>query len=131
MLESATKVIAAAKACVKSGGIDPNKLRLYTDYVIARVGTVDIVYVGMTSNYTARKKAHTGKRFPKSMFTMMPVATGLNRNKARALEQILITAYGLDTLINMINSIAPKKWEFFLSEFGQMLTLIDSWLDPE
>lgn len=58
MLESATKVIAAAKACVKSGGIDPNKLRLYTDYVIARVGTVDIVYVGMTSNYTARKKAH-------------------------------------------------------------------------
>ena len=62
---------------------------------------------------------------------MMPIATGLSLGEARALEQSLIVAYGLDTLKNMINSISPKKWNTFKSEFNQMRSLIDSWKDPE
>ena len=57
--------------------------------------------------------------------------TGLSLAQARALEQTIITAYGLDTLKNMINSISPKKWENFKTEFNQMKTLIESFYDPE
>ena len=62
---------------------------------------------------------------------MMPIATNLTKSQARALEQTLITAYGIDTLKNKINSISPKKWNNFKSEFSQMQTLIQSWKDPE
>lgn len=62
---------------------------------------------------------------------MMPIATNLSKAQARAMEQTIITAYTLDTLKNMINSISPKKWNNFKTEFDQMTTLIKSWIDPE
>lgn len=55
----------------------------------------------------------------------------MSKAQARAMEQAIITAYGLDTLKNLINSISPKKWGNFKTEFEQMLTLIQSWRDPE
>lgn len=51
--------------------------------------------------------------------------------QARAMKQTIISAYTLNTLCNMINSISPRKWKYFKSEFEQMSTLIQSWLDPE
>ena len=127
---SATRVISAVQTKIKAKGVNPNSLKSYTVYVIARKGTTDVVYVGMTKNYSSRKTAHS-RRFPSSKYTMMPIATGLSYAQARALEQTLITAYTLDTLKNMINSISPKRWGFFKSEFEQMNLLIQSWLDPE
>ena len=62
---------------------------------------------------------------------MMPIATGLTKDKARAMEQTIITAYTLETLVNMVNSISPKKWSNFKTEFEQMNTLIQSWIEPE
>lgn len=129
----ASQTIAAVKAKAKAGGINPNNLRQYTVYIIVRKGTIDVVYVGITKNYSARKRQHTspGKRFPTSKYTMMPIKTGLTKNEARAMEQTIITAYTLDTLVNMINSISPKKWSTFKSEFEQMSTLMQSWIDQE
>ena len=129
----ASQIIAAVKAKAKAGGINPNNLRQYTVYIIVRKGTIDVVYVGITKNYSARKRQHTspGKRFPTSKYTMMPIKTGLTKNEARAMEQTIITAYTLDTLVNMINSISPKKWSTFKSEFEQMSTLMQSWIDQE
>lgn len=115
---------------MSKGGLDPRELGNYSVYMIVRKNTTDAVYVGMTKNYIARKNAHK-KRFPENSFTIMPVATNLSKTQARALEQTLITAYTLDTLKNMINSISPRKWSNFKSEFEQMLTLIESWMDPE
>lgn len=62
---------------------------------------------------------------------MIPVATGLSLEHARALEQTLITAFGIDSLINMINSISPAKWRHFTKEFSRMQSLILSYWDPE
>ena len=93
-------------------------------------GTIDVVYVGITTRFNARQKQHQ-KRFPKSNYTMMPVATGLTKSQARAMEQTIITAYTLDTLVNIINSISPKKWNNFKTEVKQMTTLMESWIDQE
>ena len=133
LIESAAQTISAVVAKAKTGGIDPKNLNSYTVYIIVRKGTVDVVYVGITKNYASRKSQHTGsgKRFPKSKYTMLPIATGLSKTQARAMEQTIITAYTLDTLKNMINSITPSKWKKFKREFNQMRTLIESWKDPE
>ena len=128
--KSASKTISAVKTKIKAGGLDPTKLKSYTVYVITKKGTTDVVYVGITKRYPTRKSQHK-KRFPTNKYTMLPVATNLTKSQARALEQTLITAYGIDTLKNMINSISPKKWNDFKNEFSQMQTLIQSWKDPE
>lgn len=62
---------------------------------------------------------------------MMPISTGLSKAQARVMEQTIITAYTLDSLNNVINSISPKKWNNFITEFNQISTLIQSWIDPE
>jgi hypothetical protein len=62
---------------------------------------------------------------------MIPIATGLTLKESRALEQTIIMAYGIDTLKNMINSISPKKWSNFKTEFEQMQSLIAAFADPE
>ena len=43
----------------------------------------------------------------------------------------IINAYTLDSLKNLINSISPAKWNTFKSEAQQLITLIESWADPE
>lgn len=126
----AASTVSAVISKVKSGGIDPKKLRGETVYVIVRKGTSDVEYVGRTKNYSARYSAHQ-KKFPSKSYTMMPVATGLNLAQARVLEQTIITAYGIDTLKNMINSISPSKWGNFKTEFNQMKNLIVAFADPE
>ena len=130
LMASATQTVSAVKSKASSGGINPNELSNYTVYIIVIDKSNDVVYVGITKRYSSRKNQHA-KRFPKSKYTMMPIATGLTKNEARAMEQTIITAYTLDTLINMINSISPKKWSKFKSEFEQMSTLMQSWIDQE
>lgn len=49
------------------------------------------------------------EKFPSNKYDMYAVATGLSLAQARAMEQTIITAYGIDTLKNMINSISPKN----------------------
>lgn len=125
---SAATTISAVKANVNKGGVKPGGGN--TVYVITRKGTTDVVYAGRTCNFNARKSAHQ-KKFPSGSYTMYAVATGLTLAQARALKQTIITAYTIDTLKNMINSISPSKWGNFKTEFNQMGTLIQSWIDPE
>ncbi len=127
---SAQRTISKVVAKVQAGGLDERKLRDNTVYVIVRNGTSDVIYVGRTNNFSARRNAHK-KRFPTNKYTMLAIASNLTLSQARALEQTIITAYGIDTLKNMINSISPKKWSQFKSEFEQMQTLIESVFDPE
>ena len=55
---------------------------------------------------------------------MKVVATGMTLPESRALEQILIVAFSLEALNNVINSIAEMKWDQFLEEFNRMCTLV-------
>ncbi len=127
---TAEQVISKVKSQIKSGGIN-EKTGGYSVYVITKKKSEDVVYVGMTNCVARRRSQHQSKRFPKNKYDFYVVATDLSKESARALEQTLITAYSLDTLANMINSISPKKWGTFENEFDQMMKLIESWIDPE
>lgn len=136
---AAQRTITAVKANLKKNGVT-YKVGTHTVYVIYPNGSnYDVCYVGRTNNYPRRQKEHqhykkkgeSKSRFPIEEFTMVAVATGLTLAQSRALEQTLITAYSTVTLKNLMNSISPKKWKYFKSEFKQMRNLIDSWIDPQ
>ena len=132
LMATAQQAIKAVKAQIQQKKLKESQLKNYTVYAIARKGTTDVVYVGITKSYSSRQYTHqrkSGARFPTSKFDMVPIATNLSYKQARALEQTLICAYGIDTLYNMINSISPKKWGTFVQEFNQMATLIESYFD--
>ena len=110
--------------------VDPNNLRDNSVYVMIDRNTQAVWYVGLTRNYSSRQNTHqNGKNavFPSATYTMIPVATGMTRNEARALEQSLITAYTLESLGNMINSISPSKWSNFTYEFERAGSLISGY----
>ncbi|MCR5836933.1 MAG: hypothetical protein K6G88_10550 [Lachnospiraceae bacterium] len=62
---------------------------------------------------------------------MYAVAHGLTYTQSRVLEQAIITAYTLNNLQNLRNSIAQKNWNQFEDKFEDMQTLIQSYWDPE
>ena len=67
----------------------------------------NVIYVGITKNFKARKAAHAGR------FDIVEMKDGLTRADARAIEQHLIDKIGLGknggTLLNKINSIATNN----------------------
>jgi RHS repeat-associated protein len=73
-----------------------------------------VKYVGITKrNPLIRFGEHelalgTGREFLR--YSVVPGATNLNRINARIWEQTLINKHGLDNLLNIRNSIAPKYW---------------------
>ena len=117
---------------IETGGENKNNLKNHSVYVIYETGTTDVWYVGRTSNYEARQKAHqrSGGRFPSAQFTMIPVKTGLSLEDARALEETLICAFLADLCFqNAIHSIARKKWSKFEKNFQRASSLIGALLD--
>ncbi len=62
---------------------------------------------------------------------MYAVAHGLTYTQSRVLEQAIITAYTLNNLQNLRNSIAQKKWNKFKDNFTYVQTLIQIYCDPE
>lgn len=127
----AQQVRAAVYTAVAKGGVNPNNLSNNTVYVIASNDNKKVWYVGRTTNYPARRSAHIRSGKLCSGRKMLPVATGLSLNAARALEQTLIMAFSLDALLNIINSISPANWGKFTSEVERMQSLLISYWDPE
>ena len=130
----AEEVVAWAEAQVSAKTYSTSQLSNYTVYAIARKGTVKIEYVGITKSYDSRNYYHQRRpnaNYPVEDYEMVPIATGLTYKDARALEQTLITAYTLDCLDNMINSIAKGKFNKFADEFNRMNSLISCYFDEE
>ena len=108
-------------------GIQKEELRDNSVYIITNASS-EVVYVGRTSNYARRQYSHqeapNSKYKRKDGYSMKVVATGMTLPESRALEQILIVAFSLEALNNVINSIAEMKWDQFWEEFNRMCTLV-------
>ena len=125
-MEAAEEAKIWVRAQIDAGGVDENNLKDHSIYVILDKSTDEVVYVGRTSNFAARYYAHQrskNARFSDKLYTMLPIATGMTLDEARALEQLLISAYTLDALCNSINSIAERNWSKFEYEFERVQTL--------
>lgn len=134
LYSAAQRTISAVKAKLKKKGVTHRNGTNSVYAIYPNKSDYDVCYVGRTQNFKARQYRHQkrpGAIYPEKSYTMIAVATGLSKAQSRALEQTLITAYSLKTLDNMINSISPRKWKNFKSEYKQMRSLIQSWIDPE
>ena len=72
-----------------------------------------VKYVGITGRDAAvRFGEHLSSGTAKSLlrYEVVPGATNLSRTGARVWEQTLINQNGLNNLLNVRNSIAPKYW---------------------
>ena len=127
-IEAHAKAAEDVRAWAKAAeGIQKEELRDNSVYIITNASS-EVVYVGRTSNYARRQYSHqeapNSKYKKEEGYSMKVVATGMTLPESRALEQILIVAFSLEALNNVINSIAEMKWDQFLEEFNRMCTLV-------
>lgn len=129
-LVEAEQIRAIVYQRVNDKTVKENELSNYSVYVIHKLSTNQIHYIGMTMNYPSRKNSHLGGSYPRfnppSEYEMVPVYTNMTREEARSMEQSLIMAFTLDALIQMvggnkINSIAPSK----MINFEKQLERVD------
>ena len=110
---------------IAEGGVED--LRGTTVYVMQKKEDQKAWYVGITNNYDRRKYEHQKKttgKYPEKDYNMIPVATSLTRQEARAMEQSLISAYTMEALDNQMNSIAKARWGEFVEEFKRAENLM-------
>ena len=112
LMATAQQAIKAVKAQIQQKKLKESQLKNYTVYAIARKGTTDVVYVGITKSYSSRQYTHqrkSGARFPTSKFDMVPIATNLSYKQARALEQTLSFEISLPKLLSLLlHQAAPN-----------------------
>ena len=73
--------------------------------------TNETKYIGITKrNPNVRFMEHLMSNTERADLIYSVIDSGLSRQEARIMEQLLINNYGLENLYNKINSIAPKFW---------------------
>ena len=87
-------------------------------------------YVGRTNNPARRANEH--KKTPgKSDLKMVQVASGLTKIEARAMEQIVISAYTLDYLVNARREIAIGNVNGFAGKTGNVISIFGGTVEDE
>ena len=86
----------------------------------------DVHYVGRTNDPRRREKEHLSIFSPLRHLRMEVVITGLDKDTARATEQILIHTYTLEALDNARNEISHFNIIRFGQEFGRSLNIMSS-----
>ena len=123
------RVRAQVRTAINKGGIDPDNTYNHTVYVIVGRQDQEVYYVGRTNKFTRRSNEHARGKYPRNKYEIIAVATGMSYRQARAMEQTLIIAYGLQALNNCINSIRDKKWGKFVKEFNRAASILSSAYD--
>lgn len=87
-------------------------------------------YVGRTNNPTRRANEH--KKSPgKSNLEMVKIESGLTKIEARAMEQIVISAYTLDNLTNARREIAVGNVSGFAGKIGNVISIFGGAVEDE
>ena len=116
---------AAIRDAIQKNSKNNIKPEGHVVYVIYEIVMCDVWYVGRTNNFDRRYKEHNKNWFfGLDGFEMVPIVSGLTKQNARALEQILISVYSIDGIENQINSIARNNWGKFTKNFIRMHFLI-------
>ena len=86
----------------------------YSVYIGRDEATGKVLYVGMTGREPEiRWLEHLKSRTDRANLVFETIGNNLTKTEARILEQNTINKYGLQNLLNKINSIAPKFWDIF------------------
>ena len=109
------RVSAAATAAVAEKAAEKASARNNSVYVL-KDSSDTVQYVGRTSDVERRRRAHEANPARRGL-EMDVIASGLNLEESRALEQAGMAYYHTintaNKMNNQINSVAPKYWDKF------------------
>ena len=87
---------------------------MYSVYEGIDPSTGEVKYVGITKRTPqTRWSEHFRSNSNRAGLVYKVVETGLDKQEARVMEQMMINQFGLENLYNSINSIAPKYWDYY------------------
>ena len=87
-------------------------------------------YVGRTNNPTRRAQQHRRSNDKKDL-NMVIIASNLTKTEARAMEQIIISSYTLDNLINARREIAVGNVKGFTGKIKNVISIFGGVIEDE
>ena len=115
-IKEKSKFAEKVRSVAETTNIDHKDTYNHSIYVL-KDQSAKVKYVGRTNNTKRREYEHHNdiKHPERKTYRMSVVATGLNRDSARSMEQTFIAAYSISYLDNARNEIAKgriaKAWE--------------------
>ena len=100
-------------------------------YVMRDKTTNEVQYVGRTNNPGRRQSEHAKDPKKANLQPMEVKFTGLTKVEARAMEQVLISAYSLDNLCNARREIAVGNVGGFAGKIGNVISIFGGSVESE
>ena len=93
--------------------------------------TKEVQYVGRTNDPIRRQAEHDRDRDKDHLLPVEVKVSGLTKDEARAVEQIIISAYVLKNLDNARREIAVGKVGAWEHRIGNIISIFDGALESE
>ena len=100
-------------------------------YVMRDKTTGDVQYVGRTNNPIRRQSEHAKDPKKANLQPLEVKFSGLTKFEARAMEQVLISAYSLENLINARREIATGNVGRFAGKIGNIISIFGGAVEDE
>ncbi|MBQ7551651.1 MAG: GIY-YIG nuclease family protein, partial [Bacteroidales bacterium] len=100
-------------------------------YVMRDKTTNEVQYVGRTNNPGRRQSEHAKDPKKANLQPLEVKFSGLTKHEARAIEQMLISAYSLDNLSNARREISVGNVGGFAGKIGKIINLFGSVAEDE
>ena len=91
----------------------------------------EVAYVGRTNDPSRRQREHEKDIRKADLQPLEVVFTGLTKNQARVVEQVLISAYGINNLYNARREIAVGNISKYSEYVGSTISLFGSFYESE
>ena len=133
MVAAGTAVVAGTAAVVASTVENSNYRGLTRDqtvYKLVQPGSDTPEYIGRTNDPARRAREHA-KSSGKEGLELVPIATGLTKMEARAMEQVVISAYTLNNLSNARREIAVGNVGGFAGNMNNTIKLFGGLAEDE
>ena len=130
----ATAAIATTAAIVTSVVENTNyqgPTRDQSVYVMRNKTTNDVQYVGRTNDPMRRDNEHAKDPTKADLKPLEVKFSGLTKLEARAMEQLLISAYSLDNLLNARREIARGNVVGFSEKIGNVISIFGGAVEDE
>ena len=100
-------------------------------YVMRDKTTNEVQYVGRTNNPARRQNEHAKDPKKANLQPLEVKFSGLTKAEARAMEQVLISAYSLDNLSNARREIAVGNVSGFAGRIGNIVSIFGGAVEDE
>lgn len=105
--------------------------RNHNVYIMRDETTRKVKYVGRTISPDQRQIQHNRDPRKTNLKPLEVKFSGLTKNEARIMEQVLISTYTLDSLANCRREIAVGNVKGFIGEMNNIISIFDGMLEDE